>query len=1073
MGYFKDLRFGKDKDGKSNVKFGMFDNSKIPAGEMLKLLEGEFRTEGVFAPGLKDGQDRKDANLSPVQTPKAPEDWKPVILLKALEMKSKSGLSKRYEPGFLPPAIMSKQIVDKKLGKGKVNEYSWNEDNAWIGHLLNTHLDSDYYNAFKDNFKSVETKSKLEESTTARTVDDAYSARDYYLRFNDQGTDYFRHNLHIDGYTNLRGGRDERESWTGRTSDESLSTDNFRLASFKNTPYENNDPVVYGFEMVIDSVSSPLLNGSVEEFIAQFSYISEIASKAIVIDDFKRQLTKIFKTRGTIKEVDSSKYDPDAILINKQRTGQTMISNSKGLLAEYANAQTPGHLYRAGKKAYMSYYLQKVDGLSKLIESNTPDAKKYLVDYGKDVIKLTFLEDVSATMGALAHLYKLLYWSKPNGKNLIPENLLRFNCDIIVSECRNFNRVRKAANTSGDLEIIKDNVSRYIYSLKECQFYFNTMPHEDSIDMGNVKAYGEGQGAFEVIFDYKYSTSKFEKWVPDLQNFGQYVGYNSGAIWKIGNKNMGRKNAIVDGGFITMDTSIPKFYTVGTNTTRNNGVTSTIIFDQIGIKKFWDDEKVEIGTLPTKSATDVIKGMTTVSATIEKPGDSVGEDEEAKDAKKEQRKKKRKEGLDKFKETSKKVAVNIAKGAAKFVFNEVNNQINMRARMLEDTINKTRDLLGLGGLKTEPKRVYPRPYSPHSFGIFFDVRNDLFNFLGEEVAGIVGGAMQTLLPGTQLSVPFKMPNVGATLAKLTKGFSLYDVEAKIIGKMSSKGPKMPFFDESKHSTKWAGSSINKIYNSTTTFKYPMTTENAKFGGGAGVLALSYMKPKGNIFSDGNTNPAKMLDKYSKPGKASGKGAQRTYIPIGTKDFNQIGFGVTKGGDHQKYPAPVIMRGKETIYGDVDGNTAGKSKSSVLLNLYSNPSVTSFSAEGVTFKPIGTKDFSKVGFGMGLSDHQKYPDPNFGQGKIYGDVGGNTAGLQQKDATMLNLYSKPSIATWGAGGVTFKPIGTKDFSKIGFGIGEMDHQKYPAPIYSSTFDLESVVKAGTKWSYPVNDKKFGK
>jgi hypothetical protein len=122
--------------------------------------------------------------------------------------------------------------------------------------------------------------------------------------------------------------------------------------------------------------------------------------------------------------------------------------------------------------------------------------------------------------------------------------------------------------------------------------------------------------------------------------------------------------------------------------------------------------------------------------------------------------------------------------------------------------------------------------------------------------------------------------------------------------MSSKGPKMPFFDDSKHSTKWAGSSINKIYNSTTTFKYPMTTENAKFGGGVGVLALSYMKPKGNIFSDGNTNPAKMLDKYSTPGKASGKGAQRTYIPIGTKDFNKIGFGVTKGSDHQKYPAPI-------------------------------------------------------------------------------------------------------------------------------------------------------------------------
>jgi len=890
MGYFKDLKFGAKT----------MDPKLEPFKDIhLKLIEGDFRTEGTFAPGSKSAVETK--TLSPVQTPTKPEEWKPTVLLKALSVKSKDGQTKRYEPGFLPPAFLAKQIFDKKLGKGKINEYSWNEDNAWVGHLLNSHIESDYYKVFEEQFKSRDTEYKIKEKTTAVVESDSYSARDFYLRFNDQSTDYFRHNLHIDGYTNLKSGKNARESWTGRAHDEFTSEENFRLASFKNTPYENNDPVTYGFQIVIDAVSSPLLNGSVEEFISEFSYISEIASKAIVIDDFKRQFTKIFKTKGNLSVADQNRYKGDDVLINAQRNGQTMVSSSSGLLYDYANApSTSKTLYRAGKKAYMSYYLQKVEGLGKLIETNLPDAKKYIADYGKDTIKLTFLEDVSSTMGALAHLYKLLYWSKPNGKNLIPENLLRFNCEIIVSECRNFNRVRKAANSTGDLEIIKDNVSRYIYSLRECQFYFNTMPHEDSIDMGNIKTYGEGGAAFEVVFDYKYSASKFEKWVPDTEKFGKYVGYNSGAIWKIGNKNMKRGNAVKEGGFITIDTSIPRFYTANTNTTRGNGVTSAIIFDKFG-SPFWEDDEVKIGTLPPKPLEPI---ATTAPPTITKPGDSVGEDEEAKGAKKEERKKKRKEGLDKFKENSKKVAVNIAKGAAAFVFNEVNNQISMRARMLEDTINKARNLLGLGGISGTPKRVYPRPYSPHSFGIFFDVRNELFNFVGEEVAGIIGGAMQTILPGTQMNIPFKMPNVGATLDKLTKGFSLYDVEKKIMGKMSTKGPKVPFFDDSKHSTKWAGSSINKIYNTTTTFKYPITTENTKYGGGMGVLALSYMKPKGNIYSDGNTNPAKMLDKFSNPGKASGKGAQRTYIPVGTKDFNKVGFGVTKGGDHQKYPAPL-------------------------------------------------------------------------------------------------------------------------------------------------------------------------
>jgi hypothetical protein len=355
-----------------------------------------------------------------------------------------------------------------------------------------------------------------------------------------------------------------------------------------------------------------------------------------------------------------------------------------------------------------------------------------------------------------------------------------------------------------------------------------------------------------------------------------------------------------EGAFITTDTSVPKFFTVGTNALRGNGVTKAIILDAFGTIR----EQIEpIPTLTPKSA----QTMTTAPPTIEKPGDSVGEDEEAKGAKKEDRKKKVKEGLDKFKENSKKVGVNLAKGAAKFVFNEVNNQISMRAKLLEDTINKARNLLGEGGISGDPKRVYPRPYSPHSLGIFFDVRNDLFNFVGEEVAGVIGGAMQSLLPGTQINVPFKMPNIGATLDKLTKGFSVYDAEAKLIASMQSKGPKMPFFDSSKHSKKFSGQSTNKIYNVNTTFKFPMTTENVKYGGGFGVLALSYMKPKGNIYSDGNTKPATMIDGYSKP--------LNNKFPVGTKYYMNIQFPAAP----QKYPTP-LTQGNSTLTQIVQAGT---------------------------------------------------------------------------------------------------------------------------------------------------------
>lgn len=883
MGFFKDIKFG-------GGSIGTFDSNL--SGKLVDLIKGgNFRTDGSFAPGYTNNLLQNQSNfLSGLVSPDGsagtnkPSEWTPSIILKPLTVNTKNGGSKRYEPGFLPPSYLSQQIIDTNLGKSnKINEYSWNEGNAWIGHLLNSHIESDWYNEFTKNFVALDTNQRIDETTTDKVENEPYSARDFYLRFNDQRTDYFRYGLHLDGYTKLKTGRNARESWDG-------SGDSFRLGSYPGTPYENNDPVIYGFEIIFDSFSSPLLNGSVEDFIEQFSYVSEIASRAIVIDDFKRQFIKLFRTKGNIK-LDNKTYSSDNVLINKQRDGQTMASNTEGLLFTSANSDSPTNLYRPGKKAYLGYYLQKIDGLSNLSESNTSDKKKYLVDYGKDVIKLTFLEDISATLGTLAHLYKLLYWSKPNGKNIIPENLLRFNCDIIISECRNFNRVRKSTNT-GDLEIVKDNVSRYIYQLRECQFFFDKMPHEDSVDMGSIKT----QDTYEVSFNYKYVTTKFEKWIPGLstpsdgkspEKFGKYVGYNNGAIWKIGNKNM-RNSAFKDGQFIIDDKSVPRFYTINTNTLRENGVIKPIIMDAYKINSV-ETDGVE-ANIPGGASSDETPSTTpkgSVSNT------EVEGDQEAGGNKAELRKKKAKEGLDKFKENSKKVAANIAKSSSNFVFNEINNQINIRAKLLENTINKAINLIGLGGLKTGNKNVYPKPYTPHSFGIFFDPRNELFNFVGEEVAGLISG-VDSLLPGTQLNVPYKQPNTAITLNNIVNNSSTFEQEEKIIGILKSNGAKKPFFDSTKFSTKWSGQSINKIYNSNTTFKYPLTTENTKYGGGFGVTALSFMKSKGNIYSDGNTKPAQMIDSYSTP--------LNNKFPIGTQNYSQIQF----PSGSSKYPAPLIQ-----------------------------------------------------------------------------------------------------------------------------------------------------------------------
>jgi hypothetical protein len=611
----------------------------------------------------------------------------------------------KSKPGFTPNNAYS--VKDSGLAP-----------NAWYGDLLKSHIDS------KDSKLRSLDISKRFDSQSSHSSGDPYSKRDTLLRFNDSSTDYLSHNLQIEGKTPFQSGKNERETFTGEGSLSRL-----RLKNFTNSSYENNDPVIYGFEIIIDAISSPLLNGAVEDFITQFSSISEVGSRANVIYDFKNQFIKLFKTKGNVRiNPNTIPNIPTMSILNDPKSMQTIV-----------NSEGSSDIFRPGRKAYLSYYLQKIDGLSNLIEKNTSEKSSYLNDYGKDLIKLSFLEDVSGTLSTLAHLYKLLYWSKPNGKGVIPENLLRFNCDIIVSECRNFNRVRKSLNSPDNLEIIKDNVSRHIYSLKECQFWFDKMPHEDSIDMGNIKTFD----TYEISFDYKYSTSKYEKWTADPQKFGQYVSYNNGAIWKIGNKGArDARSTEADSttGTSIPDYSVPKFFTVGTNTLKHNGVTTAIILEEYKISNEDDKSTIE----ETQIDSNVTVNDNTNNS--KKTGDELGEDEQNIGSKKEKRKQSIKNSLDSFKENSKKTAKNALKKTANFVIGEVNNQIKIRAKLLEDTIVKIKNSLGQGGLSTDPKNVYPKPYTPHSFGIFFDVRNELFNFIGEDVATILQSGSNIINP---------------------------------------------------------------------------------------------------------------------------------------------------------------------------------------------------------------------------------------------------------------------------------------------------------------------------------------
>jgi hypothetical protein len=462
--------------------------------------------------------------------------------------------------GFLDPRLVytSEFTLNKKPDALPENlKEQWQD---WRGFTL------------KEEPYTLDTKDRVQKTkdfpkTAQQLVEKPYSMRDIPLIFGDSRQDYFKHGLEI-----LNGKNPIENPPDGQST--------LRLDQFKSTPFEQNDPVMFGFDIIFDNISSPLLNGSILDFIANYNGVDEIFSRRHVYEEFRYQFSKFFRTKTPMR-------------INKDFIVLTRGDQYPNLIAPNSDGQS--NLKEPGKRNYLGYYIKKIEGLDFLIEQNKGDTIKYVPDYKKDLITIETIEDVTLSMGTLAHLYKNLYWSKPNGRILFPENLLRFNCQIIVSECRNFNRVKKGS-TSGNLNFIKDNVSRWVYDLKECQFYFDKMPVPNAVDIG-----GQGPQVFDsftINFDFKYSTVKFERFIPS-GDWGRYVGFDAGAMWKVGNPG-GRST-----GASASEYSQPKFFTIGPNDDKSG--TKFIDAFENGV-----DKPVILKVIPTQPSANKDSGSTKI-----------------------------------------------------------------------------------------------------------------------------------------------------------------------------------------------------------------------------------------------------------------------------------------------------------------------------------------------------------------------------------------------------------------------------------------------------------------------------
>lgn len=443
-------------------------------------------------------------------------------------------------------------------------------------------------------------------------------------------------------------GKNDYESFDGSTDSDPETFNRSSVAWSNGTPHENEDPVYFGFEIIIDKLRSPLLNGELDRFLSEIggTHNTEIGSRIDISESFKIELSKFFK------------FNEDPVEV-------TNMFNTK---------------------LKKRHYIKRISGLEKLIESNESNKSKSFIDYKNDLIKISFYEDTLLSTGTLSSLYKLLYWSRIRGKGIVPENLLRFDCEVIVSEVRNIGRVRKAAESNSSqyaLEILKENVSRYVYNLYECQFHFSKMSHPDQVDLENISP----SQNIDIDVSFKFSDMRFERFKFE----GDYGKYQS-----ISNKKLNPLQILPE----------------DSNSNVENIEGSLVI--------------TKMSEIPTRIS-PIIDILSDPSES-----DSVGvsnDDQIITQA----RSNFKRRSIEKIKNSLSSSSKKLLESVKKAALNETQRQLNNQFRLLNNSIDQVRNAFGIGRM-SEPTNVYK---NVPGGAFFFDVRNSFRNFAGDFLGGLL------------------------------------------------------------------------------------------------------------------------------------------------------------------------------------------------------------------------------------------------------------------------------------------------------------------------------------------------
>ena len=490
--------------------------------------------------------------------------------------------------------------------------------------------------------------------------------------------------------------------------------------------FGNEDPVMFGFDIIIDWETSPLFNGAIPEFCAMVS-----GRKTVSAD------TNTVTSPTIVPTISIGDTITHPELLARVDLWDAFVDQFKKF---FKVNRSFGQ--NEDRKIVKSYYLKKISGLDFLVEgavSNTIDNVKSMVDYGKDMIKLTLYEDVTVNMGYLGSLYKAMSWSRLNGKQMIPENLLRFDCKIVVSEIRNYKRLVQMTSNPAEPEAgqrweeYADNVNKYVYSLYDCQFQFDKVSHGDSLDLTATNNY---TSEYEIAFTFKYSNLKFERFDPKTYEMRTTPEVK---VETVDNSeetpiNIYKRRRTAEGG-----TSVFRTGRTGRVSSPDLSVDNLVPYN-LDPTDVYPDEISRGASSAERDTNGKLVRAGRFSGLSEGTGyrpdaPSLGKLKEIDKYRKNDNKWTKYKGsletsMDKAKrqERNKKLVQELGRKLKGAAVREVNRRVADQARLLNRTLDRIRDAVGLGRMSA-PRNVYEGDLLQN------DIRNAFRQFIGQSVRG--------------------------------------------------------------------------------------------------------------------------------------------------------------------------------------------------------------------------------------------------------------------------------------------------------------------------------------------------